>query len=253
MRKNELKVCILSAVFIALLCLSFAHKLALDKLQNEADKIAAKRVQFIQLHQRLSDLSLNLNKNRSELLRKTPNLRHSILNIAKKSDVQKVALKIIQNSFKTYNAYNVSMQFESPSENNIYKFLNSLRSKFNVIFDSIKISQKQTESDNLKVDLECTCIEFTKIDENITFKPLKKSNLQKESKEIKKIHLFDNNTNKQKHTLKGIINGSKAFIDNGWKQIGDSVDETEIKAIFNDSIMLENQESLDNIKIGNKF
>lgn len=264
MRKNELKICMLSAISIALLILSLICNSKLNVLENEATSVAAQRIEFLKLHQKISNLSLDFGKNKSEFLAAIPNLKRDTLNIAKRFKANKIAIKITANQPTTcnvsgtyntnnmYDIHNITMQFEIASEQDIYKFLRTLKTKFNVIFNSIHIIKKQSE--NFKINLEYTCVEFKEIDKNIQFKTLQRNHSSKEAQNLKKIRIFREDSNPQKHILRGVINNSKAFIDGEWKQVGDFIDETtEIKAISDNYITLEHNELKNKIKVGKSF
>lgn len=251
MYKNELKICISFIILAIFIVLCLVCNLSLNRLKNEANIIANKRKEFLRLSQKISSSFFCFRKNKEQLVGVAHDIRKSILEILRSFEAKKVAIKIDESSQETYNLDNIRFQFEIKSEQDVYKFLQSLKLQFNVIFDVIKIVKKSVES--FKVEIECRCMELKEIDKEIRIKPLEANEVGKEARVIKKISIFSKNNNVPKHILKGIINGTKAFIDEEWKSVGDSIEDNEITVISDDFVMIETDGVEKQIRIGDFF
>lgn len=253
MRKNEIKICILFAILAAFLACCFLYNSAVSRLKNDANAVAEKRREFVRLSQNISEAFLDFRKSKNQLLQKPPDIRGSILEGLKKINAKKASIKILEDSEEICGMHHIALQFEAKSERGIYNFSRSLRSKFNIIFDTIKMSRNQ--SDSLKIEMKFRCIKFKKIDEAIRIEPKKRygangaNGAKKEARAIKRINIFSKDK-APKHILKGIINGSKAFIDDEWKKLGEFVGDSEIVGISDNFITIETDDMRRKIRVG---
>ena len=65
--------------------------------------------------------------------------------------------------------------------------------------------------------------------------------------------MFPKDDEKKKHFLKGIIDKTKVYIDDEWKQVGDTIDEYEIKDITRRNILIEREGKTEKIKLGDSW
>ena len=125
-----------------------------------------------------------------------------------------------ENDQKLFRESDIEIYFSAEREQDIYRFLQSLYNNLNIIFDNIKIAKKDKR--NFITQLKCRLFEFKGIDKSINIEPKKKDRIY-----LTHLQLFPKDDEKEKHFLRGIINKTKAYIDDEWKQVGDIADEYE--------------------------
>lgn len=246
MHKNKIAICILSIILIILLCLCAAKRNKICNLENEKKQIIEKQAGFSKLSNKISNIKFNFTKTREEVIKKNHNIKKILAQISKKSHIEKVKFKSKENEQKLFKEYDVEMQFFATKEQDIYRFLQNLYNKLNIIFDNIKIEKKDKR--NFITYLKCRLFEYKYLDKSINIEPEKRKKFY-----ASRLQLFPKDDDEKKHFLRGIIDKTKVYVDDEWKCIGDIIDEYEIKDITERAIFIEKDGKIEKIKLGDSW
>lgn len=245
MHKNEVAVCIFSIILIILLYLCMEKRNEIGDLKKAKELIIKKQAEFTKLSDKIRNTQFNFTKTKEELIQPNQNIKKILSQISKKSHIEKIKFKQKENDQKSFKEVHIEIQFFAEYEQYIYRFVQKLANKLNIIFDSITIIKKDKR--NFITHLKCRLFEFKYLDRAINIKPKKKNRIY-----FSHLQLFPKDDETKKHFLKGIID-TKAYIDDEWKQVGDTIDEYEIKNITGRNILIEREGKLEKIKLGDSW
>lgn len=246
MHKNEVAICTFSIILIILLYLCMEKRNEIGDLKNAKELIIRKQIEFTKLSDKIHNTQFNFIKTKEELIQPNQNIKKILSQISKKSHIEKIKFKQKENDQKSFKEVHIEIQFFAECEQDIYRFIQKLANKLNIIFDSITIIKKDKR--NFITHLKCRLFEFKYLDRAINITPKKKNRVY-----FSYLQLFPKDDEKKKHFLKGIIDKTKAYIDDEWKQVGDTIDEYEIKDITGRNILIEREGKIEKIKLGDSW
>lgn len=149
---------------------------------------------------------------------------------------------------KYFYSSEMEIRFATSDERHIYDFINGIRSHFAVEFNVIEITKKNIENaSNFLVKIRSTLHWFEK---NMLQYVAKLPNAQNIT-DFSPINLFP--CSRKIHRLNCTIENAKALVDDLWFSSGGDIDGAKVKKINYNSIDLEHNHRLINIKIGLDF
>ncbi|MBR1733858.1 MAG: hypothetical protein IJ730_00155 [Alphaproteobacteria bacterium] len=244
MRKHEVEMCIISVIIIVVLLLCFVKREEVRELNEEKNSLIQTKSEISELVRTISRSSFNFSMKREQFSDKHTDIRRILIDIAKKTHVEKIKLK---KEFERYTSVGeFELKFTTKREKYIYNFIDLLRAELNLVFDSIKIIKKDKNLFFTKI--KCRYFQYYDLDKGININPIQKQKLF-----FNKLQLFQKDEENKKHFLRGIINCSKAYIDDKWKNIGDTIDDYTLKGISDDSIIMKNDDEELKIKLGGSW
>lgn len=247
MHKDEIKICVFLAVFAILLLLCFMKKNEINELKKEKESILEKQNEIQKLAGMISAISFDQIITKETLLKRYDDINGVLIKIAQKSHIKAAKLKKKEIKQKYYKEFDMEVKFLAEYEHDIYYFIENLREELNIIFDSVKIIKKSKK--NFFVQIECRCFKYNAINKFIDIKSQKRN-----ATFINHLQLFTKDEERKKHFLQGIIDRTRAYIDEEWKQSGDTIgDDCKIKNIYGESILIERNGKSKEVKLGDSW
>lgn len=227
-----------------LLCLAKRNEIC--NLENEKKQITEKQIEFTKLFNKIHNTKFNFSKTKEEVIKKNQSIKKTLARISKKTHIKKVKFKSKENDQKLFKESDIEIYFSAEREQDIYRFLQNLYNKLNIIFDNIKIVKKDNR--NFITYLKCRLFEYKYLDKSINIEPEKRKKFY-----ASRLQLFPKDDDEKKHFLRGIIDKTKVYVDDEWKCIGDIIDEYEIKDIIERAIFIEKDGKIEKIKLGDSW
>jgi hypothetical protein len=222
--------------------MNFSEFNELSDQESELEKHHKKTIELADIiHQNPFDYL----KSKDDIFNKDTNVESVIEKISKKFLIEKILFKISPNA--SSNEKIIEMKFNASAEEQIYKFINALYYELPGIakFESIKIAKLNEQELSIKI----VCRTFS-CDESIkNFVSICDSNGHDN---MRSINLFAIKKTLS-HKLFCVINNSKAYIDNSWFGIGETIGEGKIVDISEDSIKIQCDNNTINVKLGHSW
>ncbi len=246
MRKAEIKICIISIIIIAMLIFCFLKEHEIQNLREEKTELMQKKKEIQELSEKISNMHFVFTKTQDKFIEPHDDIKKILMRIAKKSHVKQVKLKRKKEAQKYFDILEFEVQFSAESEKYVYSFIENIRNEFNCIFDSIKIIKK--EKKNFIAKIKCRHFQYKFFNKYIEISPIKKKRIM-----INRLQLFQKDGDDKKYFLHGIIDQSKAYINNEWKRVGDMIGDYTIETISGDSITLKGEDEQLAINLGDSW
>ncbi|GHT97891.1 hypothetical protein FACS1894126_2760 [Alphaproteobacteria bacterium] len=244
MHKNEIKISGLFCIALILLIFCVFRKTELEEIFQEKDIALSNKNYIAKLVEEISQSSFPAAKLCDDV--SNYDARKHIKDCAKKASINKVMLKNKSINDKYFRADEMEIQLSAKKEHSIHNFLKEIytQSPGPVEVDSIEITKRGKE--DFFVKIQCRLCLFDKDTPQNSVKPM-----EKKMPDICSATLF--RSDDEEHKLHCVIENEKAFVDNNWINIGDSIDGSTVKKIGYESIDLEFNGKLNHIKIGSSF
>ncbi|GHU11978.1 hypothetical protein FACS189449_04620 [Alphaproteobacteria bacterium] len=245
MHKNEIKISGLICIAFILLILCVFKSTELEEIFQEKEIALSNKNHIAKLVDEISQASFSAIKLCDDVSKY--DVRKHIKACAQKAHVKKVMLKNKATNDDYFRADEIEIQLSAKKERHIYNFLKEIyaQSLGPVEIDSIEIAKK--EKNDFFAKIQCRLYLFDKNTLRDSVKPIE----NKDVSDIGSVSLFKSED--EKHTLHCAIENEKAFVDNKWRNIGDSIDGSTVKNIGYESIDLESGGKLYHIRIGSSF
>jgi cell division protein FtsL len=236
-----MKVYGMIAAMFVLLMLGIGINAELEKTRSAKESLQATENNLMQLASDISKYSFPLTELRENV--EDFDLRERIKYLAGQTGIETVLLKNKSMQQKYFRSNEMEIRFSAAEERSIYDFIDGIRQQFLVEFRSIEITKKK----NFLAKIHCILYFFEK-------KSLRYVTNLPNAKNIFDVSwgiLFP--CVPKAHQLNCVIENTKALVDDLWFNPGDSIDGALIKRINYNSIDLERDRELFNIKIGLGF
>jgi hypothetical protein len=218
----------------------------LDNLKNRRNLLAGEARSMEELVNTIHETSWDELKSKEKIFNQNMNTKGLAERIVKKFLLRKVL-------FKMHDEVNarekiLEIKFSVSDESRIYDFLDALwRESTGIIgFESIEILR--SSSRELFVKIKCKNFFFDEKEAERSIEVIE----QKHPVNAKSINLF--NLRKQKeHSLLGILNNSKVYVDDTWYGVGDKIDDYRVVSIHQNSIEIQSNNKKSTITLGTSW
>lgn len=251
MHKNEIKICLLLLVTLMLTAFCASKVKKINELKKREFLALEQQEKVKKLAEKISDLSLEITKSKDKINETKVSIKALISNIAKKTYIKETKIKTSSSKKKYYQLTDLEIRISAVRESDIYRFIFNIWKELNISFDKIQIVKTGTRKFAAKIN--CHCYFFDIKTRVIDFIPTT-SLLSLDKKQLKDILLFEKDEEIKSHNVHAIIDRVKVYINDSWKEVGDKIDEYEVKAISADTITLqrEDEDSFD-VKLGGSW
>lgn len=229
---------------ILILCfLCFIKFLKLDSLKNQRNLLDEEARSMAELANTIHKTSWNGLKSKEKIFNRNINIKHVVEKASQKFSLQKVLFRMSNGAGVREKV--LEIKFNVSEESCIYKFLDTLwRESAGVVgFESIKILR--SGSNELFVKIKCKIFSFEEKETGRAVEIIE----EKHAVDVKSINLFNLKKSKE-HKLLGILDNSKAYIDDAWYGVGDKIDDGEVLNIYQNSIEIQSDNKKSTIKLG---
>ncbi|GHT90290.1 hypothetical protein FACS1894122_00270 [Alphaproteobacteria bacterium] len=245
MHKNEIEI-------YGLACLAFILLMACVFKKTKFEEVFQEKESALFHKNNLEKLAYNISQSSFPAIKlcddaSNYNAQKHIRDCAKKASIDKVMLKNKATNDKYFRADEMGIQLSAKKERDIYSFLREIyaQSPGPVEVDSIGITKRG--KNDFVAKIQCRLYLFDKNSLQNFVKPMKNKSMF----DIGSVSLFQSDD--EEHKLHCVIENEKAFVDNNWINVGDTIDGSTVKKIGYESIDLESKGKLDHVKIGSSF
>jgi hypothetical protein len=233
-------------MILALCSMCFVKFLQLDNLRNQRNLLSEKNKSITELANSITESSFRSLKSKKKIFYQGMDVKNFIKKIVKNFSLRKVLFKM-DNCASAHEKI-LEIKFNSPNESRIYKIFDALWREFDGIvgFESIKILRSNLSG--LFVEVKCKFFLFDEKEAKNSIELIE----DKHRCKTKSIDLF-NLRGAKEHNLLGIIDDSRAYIDDAWYCIGDKIDDWEVANIRQNSIKIQSNNRKLTLKLGSSW
>jgi hypothetical protein len=240
----------LAVLFFILISICLFKEQQVNDLISKKEAILKQKNEISLLTKDISQSTFALTKPYPKLFTKTNVLKNSLKQMLQKFHITEILFKEKNETTEYFDITKIEMKFSSASEQTIYDFIQHFQQETSgiVSVDTIKIHQQDKNKFATEILYSLYSVRDTKIVESVTVTPQNISSNIRES-----ICLFPTAKSPKRYSLLCAIDNFQAYINDQWIKPGDILDNFMIKNIYYDSIDIQKDNRIINLKIGSSW